>query len=260
MTRLILVASTPRVGSTLLAEQLRQAGLGVGREYFNPFNDIKPGAKELGASNYIEYWKAIKETKSAGGAIVVKAHFEHFAFFLNKVNILNDPDIESVHYIRLRRRDLAKQAISYLLAKYSEKWHSTQSEQKDANEIFNLPEAHIAAFVRIYMINLHIRDVLWSEYFEYWGVEPFEIYYEDLVRGMTLPGACVGASEDIVLQPESTQFTATSGAINKKIYEIFSELKGDASLVNSPAVYKNSMGMLIPFFESNFDLFDRADQ
>jgi len=248
--RLVLIASTPRVGSTLLADQLSQAGFGAGAEYFNPFNDIGPRSKTLNAESYEEYWNAIKSKTCENKTILVKAHFEHFSYFINKYNFLLDPDIASVHYIWMRRRNRARQAISYVLARYSGKWNSTQTGEKNASNLYDLTKEQILIYTRIYMTNLYVRDAMWAEYFDLKGINPYTLYYEDLVKGTTLPGWCVGSPEDIPLNPKSSRLSATSGNINEAMYSVYREMEKKDTMVHSPEIYKNALIGALPFFDT----------
>jgi trehalose 2-sulfotransferase len=129
-----LVCSTPRSGSTLLCEALKNTGLaGQPEEYFMPDNEAF--FKELwGVSNYADYVeRVIKEGTSPNGVFGAKIMWGYVDSFVGKLRSIPEyerlpvPELLStvfpnLRYIWITRSDKVQQAVSLEKANQTNVW------------------------------------------------------------------------------------------------------------------------------------------
>ena len=135
-----IICSIPRSGSTLLAYLLRDCGgMGVPHEYLHPTVHLPVLARRFqsirqdGAVDLDLYLRSLRKRRStANGVFGLKAHFNQLA------RLLHIPSVgrffEGAQLIRIRRRDLIRQAISYYAADATGVWSTA-----DAASLADLP-------------------------------------------------------------------------------------------------------------------------
>ena len=187
-----LICATPRSGSFLLCEALRNTNLaGRPAEYFG-----------LAQESYLlKYWNISKydyarylprviqhgtTPNGVFGAKVIWLYFDEFIMKLRQIPGLEEkmtvPDLLSVlfpnlHYIWITRRDKLRQAISYVRALQTGEWMRRTSEPPPSikEPVFDLES-----------IDTLLQEILKEElsiqqYFDLHGILPFTVVYEELV-------------------------------------------------------------------------------
>ncbi|MGF1454754.1 MAG: Stf0 family sulfotransferase [Alphaproteobacteria bacterium] len=175
------ICSTPRSGSSLLSELMRQTGrLGNAQEYLNKdvqlpryardWGLVKPGGQlDLGA-----YLRAVRSNSAtANGVCGVKAHYSQFAMFktLTPVKAL----FEEARLIWIRREDVVAQAVSFYLALATKQWSSLDPARAKAPDFD-------AAKIQERIDNLETQNAAWSALFRDTGREPLTVSYEALLE------------------------------------------------------------------------------
>jgi LPS sulfotransferase NodH len=168
-----VICSSPRSGSTLLAQALRDMGIGHPGEYLNP-SLVKdhPGWDDYFMDpTPTEYVKRLIETNAVNGIFGLKTHYMDLARYpeiLDHVATLF-PDAK---YISITRRNVLRQAISAAKAAQTMAWTSHLEQQKQAR--FNY-------FAVLKNIIITLREIeWWDRFFNRHGIKPLRVVYEDL--------------------------------------------------------------------------------
>lgn len=184
-----LVCATPRSGSFLLCEALKNTGLaGWPEEYF--WRDDGPfWSERWGVSNYADYLdKAIEEGTTPNGVFGAKVMWGYFDDFVSKLQQLPKyreltmPNLLAVvfpnlHYIWIMRRDKVRQAVSFWKAIETGIWAwSTDEPPTPAKE----PTFNFEAIDHL-KNEIEQHEAAWQRYFADCRVEPFTVVYEELV-------------------------------------------------------------------------------
>jgi trehalose 2-sulfotransferase len=198
VTRVLIIASLPRSGSTLLSRALSATGeLGVPEEYFNPhiignYRDTwglprltmhgRAGILRRRVTGYtrpsLERYRDIivNQTTSASGRFATKMHWHAYAVFADGPL---DPLTWGlpVDWIHLRRTDVLRQAISFVRARQTQEWFTgdpaTGVASYDAPEIARMLD------------RLREWGRGWPAFFATSGITPLEVSYEDLAADYT---------------------------------------------------------------------------
>ncbi len=206
-----LICTTPRSGSTLLCEALKNTGLaGQPEEYF--FFTSQAFWKELwGTSSDADYVaRAIKEGTTSNGVFGAKMMWRHVDTFVGQLRTipgyerLSAPEFLStvfpnLRYIFMTRSDKVRQAVSLWKACQTNIWAVMDKTSPDRISLSNRSflghhpltwmyrqpftgELHfdfesIDASVR----EIESQEVAWQKYFAENGITPFTVVYEDLV-------------------------------------------------------------------------------
>jgi len=184
-----LICATPRSGSSLLCEALRNTGkAGRPEEYFLPSNEPAWQGR-WNTSTYAEYLsEAIKQDTTPNGVFGAKIMWGYFDDFASKLRQLPGFEVPSnhalmtnvfpnLHYIWIRRRDKVRQAISHAKARQTNTWRletEVASLSRDEPTFF---------FEQIdYMVReIEAHEAAWQRYFAESGIQPLVVVYEDLV-------------------------------------------------------------------------------
>jgi LPS sulfotransferase NodH len=170
--KIVLIASAPRVGSTLLLEGLVAAGaLPYSAEMFNPahIQDFYLRWGRLSDAEYLERLFQYRTNKQ--GLFGVKAHYDHYERFMG----LAPP--ESCDIILIERRDKIAQAVSYYFGIQTQQWASFQWPARKKEEV---PYDYEALFSGLQQISGFALD--WRELLTGRGLEPKYVIYEDFSR------------------------------------------------------------------------------
>jgi len=187
-----LVCAVPRSGSYLLCEGLRNTGIaGNPTEYFSSnFRDY--WAPRWGTSTFDAYMEQVARVgMTPNGVVGVKAHAGQFDYFARQASgrmpvphvdrpALLDRWLPDTTYVRLRRRDRLRQAVSYVKAMQSNVWWD--ADRPPAPYDAPHPEAVRFDYLLIErsMVRLAEEDDRWTRYFDSNGITPLTVDYEDL--------------------------------------------------------------------------------
>ncbi|MBI3216937.1 MAG: hypothetical protein HYZ38_24225 [Mycobacterium sp.] len=131
-TDVMILLSTPRSGSTLLCELIRQNRGYTAHEYLQPFQYMplladRWGCHNDGAIDGGRYMRALRRYRThTNGWLGINLHGNHLPYFASIEKHLGDV---RVHYVHLRREDQIAQAVSFEIAMQSRRW-SNQFDSK----------------------------------------------------------------------------------------------------------------------------------
>jgi LPS sulfotransferase NodH len=170
--RVLIMASTPRVGSTLLTRGLMSLdAIAATTEFLNPVhrNDFEARWGVLSDHAYLE--RLMQYRTKANGLFAVKAHYNNFALYEQYLQSYN------LDFVFIQRKDRVRQAVSWFKADLTQAWSSEKMPQKQLAES---DYSFHAIYIKFEEINTLYQQ--WEEYFSIHGHIPERIYYEDLDR------------------------------------------------------------------------------
>jgi len=199
-----LICSSPRSGSTYLAELLASTGmLGVPREYFNVLDPWGRPDKERPGDPRPQFERVLTQGATPNGIYGAKSHADHFAAVaavIDPMRVL--PDLKLV---RIRRRDMLAQAISWVRAQ--------QTGQFSADKRPRAAPRYDPSAIRRLIVLLAEQAATWDRILAASGRAPLEIEYEHLVQdpqrevdrvarlmGVPLPAPIVPAHVKVTIQ------------------------------------------------------------
>ncbi|MGH7198805.1 MAG: Stf0 family sulfotransferase, partial [Candidatus Omnitrophota bacterium] len=160
-------------------------------EYFHP--DAVDGITCLprAGGNFPEdLEKVLARGTTPNGVFGVKTHWNGFRCFINKAKktepykTMAAPEIigsifPNVHYIRLRRKDILRQAVSLAKAQQS-RIFSVPATQPHVNKKPLKYDYFKLCDLRESLVQ---DEAAWQDYFRKYSIKPLEIFYEDMVAG-----------------------------------------------------------------------------
>jgi LPS sulfotransferase NodH len=192
-----IVCSTPRSGSSLLAEGMwASKAMGIPMEYFNqallPLLSSRWGSVSL--ADYLENLVARRTDRT--GAFGIKTHWAQLVQFHEKFRFeqgmpplpaVSDsifyrdlhrflsgafPNTRYIHIIRLNR---IRQAVSWYVGSITGEWVCRENQTVEENPClpydFNV--------IHRYLIALDVAEACWREFFRINGIRPITLVYED---------------------------------------------------------------------------------
>ena len=169
---ILIIASVPRTGSTLLLYGLQSLSLAAkGFEYFN--HQIIPDFKLRWGSNisnddYVN--KLFVHRTTPQGIFTVKCHYDHFRMF-SDILMKNN-----CQFIRISRRNTIYQAISLYIAHLTDAWQSSSRKKRAVQyDDYNF---HNIFNKYTYLDKL---NNLWDTFFAEKSISPITtVWYEEL--------------------------------------------------------------------------------
>ena len=186
IVRMIVIASSPRVGSGLISNLLTKAGAGYVTEHFNPSLQIPKTAKENGLKTYEQHFNfLIRNYVSVGGDIfTVKCHFDQFFSYTKKINVFDK--FSQIDFVQIKRRSKTNQAISYFISKKTGIWSSKKVAKKDSykesliDNIKKIPPDIMYNEIKKMKFRLLQNEAYWDFYLE--DIDSTSLYYEDILK------------------------------------------------------------------------------
>lgn len=192
--RSYLVCSTPRSGSNLLCEALKNTKLaGRPHQYFwvpkvdkwAEKYDLDP---ETDFTGYVR--GVVEKSATSNGIFGLKSMWDfllafeqrlratpEFADFPGPLHELLAAVFPDLRYVHITRRDKVKQAVSLVRALQSDLWTSQQQESRPPKADLHFDPEAIRAMLR----DLDEAEAGWESLFTAAGVRPYSVAYEDLV-------------------------------------------------------------------------------
>ncbi|QUJ76017.1 sulfotransferase domain-containing protein [Sulfitobacter albidus] len=178
----ILLCSTPRSGSTLLAEAMFNSKcMGYPDEFFNnnqenkgdrPQTIFEENYTKVGATSYADYLgKLAAHYQSDNGVHSVKMHFQHFNQALRS-GYFQHPAERS--YVYIYRADTVAQAVSLAIAITTQKWNSRMQSSVEGDV-----EVSDELLARAYR-ELVFDNLRWKAFFEMFNVPHLSLEYDDI--------------------------------------------------------------------------------
>jgi len=188
----VMIAMTPRTGSTHLCAALARAGaVGDPVECFSPRGGIGYVTKgaAMGLADYIARLAA-----SPGEAFLFKTCWYDFAPLAGGWRQL----FPQLTIIYLDRRDIIAQALSFHIAKVTDHWHAPDGAPKAA------PHYDIAA-IRANIEALLAEKRAWRAFFAREALDPPRLLYEDLAADLPSALRFIATHTGLTLDPHHHQ-------------------------------------------------------
>ena len=205
-TRTIVIASSQRSGSSLLAEALWATGCaGAPDEYFSA-SVIAEAADNLGIPRFTTAERLRRQVKrgtlrvqwrrslridprsldgylrylyahrtSPNGVFSVKIHWDHFAELSQRGLRLEDLP-QPISWIHISRGDLLAQAVSLARANRTNQWNTRRVPNHRRAPSLEYDDAAVLSAYRV----LAEAAAQWPRFFEQAGITPISVVYEDL--------------------------------------------------------------------------------
>lgn len=184
-----MICATPRSGSTLLCEALRNTGLaGNPDEYFGPMH-VKRWTKKWQTYSEKEYLARVithgKGNNGVWGTKVMRLYWGNIitllqktigSFGMTEAEILNRC-FPNLHFIWITRRDKVRQAISWLKFIQGSAWYWEDKKPQELEELEFRPKV-----IRDFIIQTAIHETAWQEFFRELKVQPYIVVYEDFIK------------------------------------------------------------------------------
>ena len=230
-----LICATPRTGSTFLCRSLVQTGvMGIPFEYFNRTYHLPVLAERWGIDvgkrgrmsqrTFSAYFsELLRRRTTANGVFGIKVMTDHFFPVVRSGAYARH--FGDATYVYLTRKDIIAQAISFVIAMQTRRWHSYYKATKPSRYDAELIERHIKLF-------LGFEDA-WRLFFAVNRIEPLQMFYEDLVADPATQcrRVCewVGVETDSAFRAEDAAESSVSTEINREWAERYR-----AEAVNRP--------------------------
>jgi LPS sulfotransferase NodH len=188
-TRSLVIAMTPRSGSTMFCSLLEKTGaLGLPDEYLNPVGPMQLHGRKLQRYDFDSYWDALlRKKRTANGIFSLKADFNHLRPLLERGPL--EEFLPDAHFVYLERSDIVAQAVSLQRAASSGLWHL----DRDRRPLRSVPHAepvYDRAAIGAYLAEVTAMREQWREFFASRGITPLRLTYEGIVAD---PAAAVSA-------------------------------------------------------------------
>ena len=214
---LLVILSTQRSGSTMLAGILHKNDICLPHEYMQPYDYLPLLAERwsciknglLDKESFIK--NLVRHRTYSNGWLGLNLHGTHLKFFMRMSAHL--PDV-NIHYVHLIREDVLSQAVSYEIASQTGQWTSSFEKEKKAVYSFR--------GIKDKLDSIQAQNILIKSFLK--GQEPNcqTIYYEHLVAspGTVLGSmACIGSEENLEYD---SAIKKQSTSLNKDWVERFS--------------------------------------
>lgn len=181
-----LICATPRSGSTLLCEALKNTGLaGNPDEYFGPMHVSRWNEKWQTSDNK-EYLQHVLEHGSSPnqvwGCKVMRVYWQDFLSQLKQIDNTTYPSdaallqahFPNLKYIFMTRRNKVRQAISWLKFLQGLAWYWENDEPQQLQNLTFKPDV-----IDDFLSQTATHESAWLEFFNQAGVQPYVVTYED---------------------------------------------------------------------------------
>ncbi|WP_167110738.1 hypothetical protein [Billgrantia bachuensis] len=130
---MVIIASSPRVGSSLISDLLTQAEAGYVAEHFNLSVHVPKVVKEKNLINLNEHFNFITNNykNSNGNIFTVKCHFDQFFNYSQQVDIFKP--FQKIHFIHIKRNKKQNQySLAFMEKKLNAINNSNLAVQRDS--------------------------------------------------------------------------------------------------------------------------------
>lgn len=184
-----MICATPRSGSTLLCEALRNTGFaGFPDEYFGPMH-VERWSEKWGKSSEEEYLeKVLQHGKGDNGVFgfkIVRLYWQNVTSYLQRAKSsedLSEMDLlnacfPNLHFIWITRRDKVRQAISWLKFVQGAAWYWEDEKPQELEGLEFKPDV-ISEFIS----QTVIHETAWLALFRELDVQLYIVVYEDFIN------------------------------------------------------------------------------
>lgn len=217
VTRSLLLCSSPRSGSTLLADALHRSGrLGCPTEYFDPTAAFAECAARWGTTDMASYVAALHRHRvTDGGLLSGKIHWFQLRWLSGELGpVLSVPPpagdgafaaertvldhvFPGARFVRVTRRDRDRQAVSWTIADQLDRWVHDDPRATRTTADFVYSFDAISRFRR----RLDEEEACWDALFAALRADVLTVVYEDMLRSYPETVAAVAAHAGVRLAP-----------------------------------------------------------
>lgn len=191
----IAIAATQRCGSTMVCEDLANAGYGKPNEWFNSWVDE--------GRDWSSDLDAVYEKGTANGIFAVKIMANQMGVVDARLSSFIAPTfgppfahvrtlLDGALWIWNRRRDVVDQAISRYVARQRDVYHLicgqngfVPGKAKLQGEALEEPTYDFDQ-IKIEVDAIEAHEAIWSRFFERQGIAPIVMWYEDVIDGSSV--------------------------------------------------------------------------
>lgn len=234
----LIILSTPRSGSTLLCDLLYKSGFCLAHEYFQPHEYLpilanRWGCLDNGVLNKEKYVNQLAKFRTLNsGWLGINLHGHHLPAFNKFSECFSNS--EKV-FLRIRRRNVIAQAVSYEIASQTKRWSSEFQAKAKPTYSFNQ--------IKKKLNSINHQNLITDTFLSLNNMVSTDIYYEDFIGN---PGEVLGdiLSDYIHKEPATASFLKKqSSNINEEWIERFSqELFTEAS--KEPSLIEKTFSLL----------------
>lgn len=183
------ICATPRSGSTLLCEALRNTGIaGVPDEYFGPMH-VERWNKIWGTKDKKDYLQRVLATGTTANGVfgckLMGLYWDHFTAYLGKAAQVEPVEPErlipatfpNTRYIWITRRHKVRQAVSWSKFIQGAAWYWEEEQPQDLQGLEFKPQV-----IDDFILQTALSESAWQSYFQAAGVRPYVVVYEDFVQ------------------------------------------------------------------------------
>lgn len=210
----VVIAFTPRVGSTLLCQNLFRYGVFIA-EFFNPVH-LEAATHTPRVSTWRALCKNLVERYAVNRVWGVKAHVQAVMPLFLATEF--PADVADWCFVYLSRENGVRQAISQVIAEIRQSWSSWDAPKREVTDA-DYSHAAIAQAIR----GNRLSNEAWERFFALYGIEPLRLTYEQIIADPAAAAARVAAhcglkpgGQDIVQEfndpPLRSQTTALNSA------------------------------------------------
>lgn len=212
--RSLLLCSSPRSGSTLLADALhRSRRLGCPTEYFDQTAAFAECSSRWGTTSMESYVAALHRFRvTDDGLLSAKIHWFQLQWLCRQLapslvvgegayateRAVLEVAFPGCRYVRVTRRDRDRQAVSWAIADQLNRWvqDDPRSTKTSADFVYDF-----AAIDRL-RHRLDEHEARWDALLATLGVDVVSVVYEELLRSYPETVAAVAAHADVDLAPD----------------------------------------------------------
>ena len=221
----LLLAATSRSGSTLACRKLAAFGLGID-EFLQPKQ--LAGSKTPAHRDFFSFVGRLANRYAPHDAFGVKGTFQILAPLFDCGEFPQYLDQWS--FVFTRRRNLVAQAVSLVIAEQTGAWRSDMAARV-APEALNYNREAIAKTIS----NINLINDRWSRFFNSFGIDALEIWYEDLVAEPDAAVTSIARHAGLMARPGFTEETFFPGApLQQQATEV--NARWEASYRSSPVI------------------------
>ncbi|MBX3674715.1 MAG: hypothetical protein KF776_17205 [Burkholderiales bacterium] len=181
--RTLLIAFTPRSGSTALGRALARAGIGRPDEYFQYPYEASEHWLGIDGGAFADRLVALASRFRQNGVFASKLALDHRAYLEEAIQrdrreeCTLDDIFPEILWLRARRRNLVDQAVSAFIARNSGIWHL--QTDVDAGEAGPVRYDFLEILAQLMIIGA--AEANWDLYFRRARISPLELDYDDIV-------------------------------------------------------------------------------
>lgn len=232
----IVICATQRSGSTMICEDLTNAGFGRPNEWFNTWE--KP------EGDWSAELETVRAEGTANGIFAVKIMANQIALINSRLARFAVPSFPEPHahlrtvmdgalWLWNRRRDVVDQAISRYVAYTRDIYHAIRSQDgfvpgKVVMQGQELPPpVYDFEAIKREFEAVKEDDAMWADFFEEHGIQPVVLWYDDVTDGsaVTAVANALGVERAFSGQRNLTKLPA-----NDELKQRFMEDMGSTSL------------------------------